>query len=155
MASLKATTLALLNADTALVTIFTGGFFDADGLPNNGLTFDTISKEANGVTIKPTGVLRWRARNPVRGPNYAVRRFVEIYLYDDPVHGRENIDYAMRRIFELLHQKYISGTSNEGFAYFVWAGDMDEMPNDDKDDVLMANMGRSRYQVDMTRKPIS
>lgn len=155
MATLKETALALLNDDTALVAVFTGGFFDADSLPNDGLTLDTIPKEANGVTIKPSGVLRWRAANPMRGPNYAARRFVEIYLYDDVSHGREKIAYAMRRIWELLHQKYISGTSNEGFAYFVWVGDLDETPNEDRDDVLMANMGRSRYQVDMTRKTSS
>lgn len=155
MATLKAATLALLTGDTALVAVFTGGFFDAETLPNDGLTLATISKEANGVTIKPSGLLRWRAANPVRGPNYAARRFVEIYLYDDVSHGRENIDYAMRRIWELLHKKYISGTNNEGFAYFVWAGDLGEAPNNDRDDVLMANMGRSRYQVDMTRKTSS
>jgi len=152
MATLKAAALALLTGDTALGIKFTGGFFDADGLPNDGLTLDTIAKEANGVTIKPTGVLRWREANPVAGPNYAVRRFVEIYLYDDVSHGRENIDYGKRRIWELLHKKYLSGTSNEGFAYFVWVGDLGEVPNNDRDDVLMANMGRSRYQVDMTRK---
>jgi hypothetical protein len=152
MASLKDTALGLLTGDTALMAIFTGGFFDAKTLPNDGLTMATIPKEANGVTIKPTGVLRWREANPVAGPNYAARRFVEIYLYDDVSHGRENIDYAMRRVWELLHKKYISGTSNEGFAYFVWVGDLGEVPNDDRDDVLMANMGQSRYQVDMTRK---
>jgi hypothetical protein len=152
MASLKATTLALLTADTALVTVFTGGFLDADGLPNDGLTMATIQKEANGVTIKPTGVLRWREANPVAGPTYAARRFLEIYLYDDVSHGREKIDYAERRIWQLLNKKYISHTANEGFAYFVWVGDLGEVPNNDRDDVLMANMGRTRYQVDMTRK---
>lgn len=152
MASLEVSTLEILNDDVALGLIITGGFFDADSLPNDGLTMATIPKEANGVTIKPTGVLRWREANPVAGPNYAVRRFVEIYLYDDVSHGRENISSAKRRIWELLHQKYVSGTSNEGFAYFVWVGDLGEVPNDDRDDVLMANMGRSRYQVDMTRK---
>jgi hypothetical protein len=152
MATLKATALALLTGDTALMTVFTGGFFDVESLPNDGLTMDTILKEANGVTIKPTGVLRWREANPVAGPTYAARRFLEIYLYDDVSHGRENIDYAERRIWQLLNKKYLSGTANEGFAYFVWVGDLGEAPDNDRDDVLMANMGRTRYQVDMTRK---
>jgi hypothetical protein len=155
MTSLKATILATLNADTALVTVFTGGFFDADSLPNDGLTMTTILKETDGVTIKPTGVLRWREANPVAGPNYAVRRYLEVYLYDDVSHGRENIDYGKSRLWQLLHQTYISGTDNEGFAYLVWVGDMGEAPKNERDDALMANMGRSRYQIDMTRKPIS
>ena len=47
MATLKAATLSLLNGDAPLVATITGGFLDADGLPNRGLTYTTISKEAD------------------------------------------------------------------------------------------------------------
>jgi hypothetical protein len=152
MATLKASVLAILNDDVALSGIITGGVFDADSLPNGGLTVATIAKESNGVTIQPTGVLRWRERNPVRGISYAARQFVEIYLYDDPSHGRDNIDYGKRRIWELLNKRWVTNTDHERMAYLVWAGDLGELPEGRRDDVLMASMGRSRYLVDLTRK---
>lgn len=152
MATLKASVLAILNDDAALATVITGGWFDADSLPNGGLTVATIPKESNGVIIQPTGVLRWRERNPVRGPSYAARQFVEIYLYDDPSRGRDNIDYGKRRVWELLNKLWITGTDHERMAYLVWVGDLGELPEGRRDDVLMANMGRSRYLVDITRK---
>lgn len=152
MATLKETVLNLLADDVALVGVVTGGVWDADSLPNGGLTMATIPKESNGVTIKPAVVLRWRERNPMRGPSYAARQFVEIYVYDDPSHGRDNIDYAMRRIWELLNKKWIGGTDHERMAYLTWAGDLGELPDGARDDVLLANMGRSRYLVDLTRR---
>ena len=151
MATLKQTVLNLLNGDAALGAIVTPDFVDAENLPFDGLTPDNIQTSVNGVTILLQGVLRWRSENPMRGPNNAVRRFLEIYLYDDPAHGFDNLDNAKRRIFELLHQKYLSPTDHEGLAWSIWVGDLGEGYEDD----LNANMDRMRFQIDLTRKPTS
>lgn len=152
MASLKAAALALLNDDSSLTAVFTGGFFDEGTLPNRGMTFDNIPKEADGITIRPTGVLRWRGPNMKDGPSYAATWYVEIYLYDDGDQGREKLDYAKRRIWELLNKHYMGNTDHEGFAYFIWLGDLGEVEGSADDDVLTANMDRMRFQVDITRK---
>lgn len=152
MASLRATVLAILNDDAALGDIMTGGFYDVGSLPIDGLTYENIEKEANGVAIKPTGVLRWRGLQQVRGPDKAARGFLEIFLYDDPTNDFDNLDSAKRRIWTLLHDKYLGDTDDEGFAWLVWVGDLGEAPGGGQDDVLMANMDRVRFQVDLTRK---
>lgn len=153
MATLRATGLSILNGDVPLVAVFTGLFVDADGLPNRGLTYKTIDKEADGVIIKPSGALRWRGPTPMRGPDNAAMWMLDVFLYDDASHGRDNIDYAKRRIFDLLHDKYVGDTDNEGFAMFHWTGDLGELPDGaDRDDVLTANMDRMRFQVTITRK---
>lgn len=148
MATLKQTVLDVLNNDATLTATVTGGFADAESLPFDGLTPDNIQTDANGVTIIPQGVLRWRSETPMRGPKYAVMRFVEIYLYDDPSSGFDNIDTAKRRIWELLSETYLGNTDTEGFAWLIWAGDVGEQ----YDDTLRANMDRMRFQIDMTRK---
>ena len=145
MATLKTTVLNLLNNDATLGIV---NFVDADSLPHDGLTPDNIQTDANGVTIKLQGVLRWRGENPMRGPEKAVRRFLEIYLYDDPTHGFDNIDTAKRRIWTLLHQKNLGATDNEGLSWSIWVGDVGEQ----YDETLRANMDRMRFQIDMTRK---
>lgn len=153
MATLKAATVAILNGDAALAAVFTGGFVNVSDLPNGGLTYATIDKEADGVTIKPSGALRWRGPNPMPGPDYAGRMSVDIFLYDDASRDRDNIDYAKRRIWQLLHDKYLGDTDHEGFAYFIWTGDLGELPaGAEQDDVLMANMDRMQFQVTITRK---
>lgn len=153
MATLKATVLGLLNGDSPLTTVIDGGFLDAGALPKLGLTYKTIGKEADGVTIQPTGALRWRGPNPMRGPDNAARWMLDIFLYDDPSRGRDNIDYAKRRIYELLHDRYLGDTDYEGFAWIIWVGDLGELPDGaDKDDALTANMDRMRFQIDSTRK---
>jgi hypothetical protein len=148
MATLKQTVLSLLNNDAALGALVTPDFVDADTLPFDGLTTDNMQYDTNGVTILLQGVLRWRGENPMRGPEKAVRRFLEIYLYDDGTHGFDNIDTAKRRIWELLHQNWLSPTDNEGLAWSIWVGDVGEM----YDDTLRANMDRMRFQIDLTRK---
>lgn len=153
MATLRATVLGILNDDATLDGIVTGGFFDVNELPNDGLTYANIEKEANGVTVKMTGVLRWRGLQQVRGPDKAARGFVEVFLYDDPSNGADNLDSAKRRIWTLLHDKYLGDTDYEGFAWLVWVGDLGEAPGGaGQDDVLMANMDRMRFQIDLTRK---
>ncbi len=148
MATLKQTVLGILNNDATLGAIVTPDFVDADSLPMDGLTPDNMQYDTNGVTILLQGVLRWRSENPMRGPEKAVRRFLEIYLYDDPDQGFDNIDTAKRRIWQLLHQKWLSPTDNEGLAWSIWVGDVGEMYDED----LRANMDRMRFQIDMTRK---
>lgn len=153
MATLKDATVALLNGDSGLTTVFTGGFVNVGDLPNRKLTTDTISYEADGITIKPTGALRFRGPNPMRGPDKAAMMYVDIFLYDDVNRDRDNIDYAKRRIWELLHDEYMGNTDHEGFAWFIWLGDLGELPDgQDVDDVLTANMDRMRFQITITRK---
>lgn len=147
MASVKQTILNTLNNDATLTAVVTGEFLDADNLPFDGLTQDNLQTGANNVIILCQGVLRWRSENPMRGPNTAVRRFLEIYIYDDPSSGFDNIDTAKRRIFELLHQKQFAGVDNYGLVWTIWVGDVGES----YDDVLRANMDRMRIQVDLTR----
>jgi len=153
MASLKDATLAVLNGDTNLTDVFTGGFVTVGDLPKRQMTWDTVLKEADGVTIKPTGGLRWRGPYPMRGPDNAAMWYVDIFLYDDPTRDRDNIDYAKRRIWDLLHDRYMGDTDNEGLAWFIWLGDLGELPDGaDQDDVLTANMDRTRFQITITRK---
>lgn len=147
MASVKQTILNTLNDDATLTAIVTGEFLDADNLPFDGLTQDNLQTTVNNVTILCQGVLRWKSENPMRGPESAVRRFLEIYIYDDPTNGFDNIDAAKRRIWALLHQKRFAGVDSYGLCWTIWVGDVGES----YDDVLRANMDRMRIQVDLTR----
>lgn len=151
MATLKQKVLTILNGDAALGALVTPDFKDADSLPFDGLTPDNIQTSANGVTIVLQGVVKWSSENPMRGPERAVRRFAEIYLYDDPTHGFDNIDTAKRRIWELFHQKNIGAADDVRMAWSIWVGDLGQM----YDDELRANMDRMRFQVDTTRKSTS
>lgn len=153
MATLKAATVAILNGDTDLTDVFTGGFVNVGDLPKRQLDYSTIEKEADGVTIKPTGALRWRGPQSMRGPDHAAMYFLDLYLYDDDSGDREKIDYAKRRIWELLQKKYLGSTDHEGLAYFWWLNDLGDLPQgQDQEDTLTANMDLMRFQITITRK---
>ena len=104
MATLRAAVLALLQADTPLMTLLTGGLSDWDALGREGLTMSTAQLEADGVSIKPTGVLTWSTETPEM-ESYGTRgrrRFCQVWAYSHDSYS--TIESVLRAAENALHR---------------------------------------------------
>lgn len=149
MASLRDTIRLALEGDATLTAILTGGVYDASELDREGLSLSDVSKQADGVRIKPTAVLRWRGSNPTDQSDFipgVESRFMEVWVYADQ--GYATIDSAIRRIKTLLDLHYFT-SDNEGLTYLRWAGDIGEI---EAPELGNATADRSRYQIILVRK---
>lgn len=107
MATLRAAFKARLVADTALMTLLTGGITDAADTDPDGGSASEAPRETDGIRLKPHAKIRWRAANTFApqtlGP---LRQTVEIYIYQD--RGYATIEAAAKRLKALLHDTYMS-----------------------------------------------
>ncbi len=146
MASLQDATLAILSGDGTLAALLTGGFFEKSGGQGRlGMTLGDFVKEANGVTIKPTGVLIWG--NEVVDPRLldSMDQFVSFYLYEDS--GYSTIRTAARRTILLLNRTFVT-SDDESIALCRWAGNLGEVNAEELDGMPMNVV---RFAVKMIR----
>ncbi|HRF99414.1 MAG TPA: hypothetical protein PLZ51_29575, partial [Aggregatilineales bacterium] len=94
---------AILTGDATLSAILTGGWFDSENLPREGISMSNAPKTAGGVAIAPFGVIRRRGMNDegIRDLN-AERGSVEFYIYADT--GYATIESAITRLKVLLNR---------------------------------------------------
>jgi len=134
-----------LEGDATLVAILTGGIYDASELPQDGLTPEAApgAYAANGVTLKPCAVLRFRNMNETEIVGNSRRRFFEIYFYQHV--GQAQIDIAQARCRALLHPHKQFTTSSDQFYYTTWVDDLGDLV---ADELNGAAMSFSRYYID-------
>lgn len=146
MADLRTATRNLLVADTDLMAILTGGVFDARQLPQNGMTVDNLPHAANGITVLPFIVIRFRNSTGKEIIRKTERRFCEFFIYEH--RGYQNIEQAKRRLKTLLDGKQVRA-DDAGICMFHWVTDIGEVPNDQ---LGFIPCELSRYYVDYVRK---
>lgn len=102
MTTLRATIRTLLENDTALSSLLTGGIFDDSELPRDGGGVDYAPRDVTGVRILPFAVLAWQQSTPFDSTHVrAERQTLEVYLYQDSAYNI--IESAADRIKSLLH----------------------------------------------------
>jgi len=146
MATLQDATFAVLSLDATLIALLTGGFFEKTGGQGRlGMTLGDFVKEADGVTVKPTGVLIWG--NEVVDPRLldSQDQFVSFYLYEDS--GYSTIRTAARRTIALLNRTFVT-SDNESIALFRWAGNLGEV---NAEELQGMPMNIVRFAVKMIR----
>lgn len=100
--TLRATIRTLLENDTALAALLTGGVFDDSELPRDGGGVDYAPRDATGVRITPFAVIAWQQSTPFDSRHVrAERQTLEVYLYQDSAF--DTIESASDRIKSLLH----------------------------------------------------
>jgi hypothetical protein len=107
----------VLNTDTDLIALLTGGVYAVKDLPANEFNSKNCPDAWDAATgvMRPSIVLRGRASVPQwQIPDMAaqfvdIRQVIEMYLYDDRYAGWGTITDAADRIYELLQWKFISG----------------------------------------------
>lgn len=110
----------LLTGDATLSTILTGGWWDSENLPREGMTLSSAPKQTDGITLKPFGVIRRRAMNDegIRDLN-AERGVVEFYLYAHK--GYATIEQAITRLKAVLNEKqFVSSDASLVFLKFSY-----------------------------------
>lgn len=148
MTTLRAAVKALLQADTTLTTLATGGIYDGEDVGRQGLTIDMIREEGE-VAISPAIFLRWTTENRLDPDCLHVQQaFLQIYFYQD--YGFDICRQMRQRAFTLLHQQTVPFDEPSGWFIFamVWVGDVLEQYDDQ---LGGAHFERSRYQVDIGR----
>jgi hypothetical protein len=146
MATLRTALLTHLQNDTTLAAWLTGGLFAAEVLPPDGGGAGSLPYAADGVSVKPFGIVRWRSATPKEIQRLTERRTVEIYLYQE--RGYTIIDPAKRRIKALMDGQMLAA-DDAGIAMFHWITDLGELAAPEFGN-LACDM--SRYYVDYTRK---
>lgn len=126
MAALREALKAHLLADSPLMALMTGGVLDAEDLPQAGGDMSTLPLEANGITIKPFIVPRWRLKKPGEIISISQYRTLELYFYADT--GYSVIEPAMERVIGLLHRQRLQADDVDGYAFFEWIQDRGEAP---------------------------
>lgn len=148
MTTLREAFKAALEGDATLVAILTGGIYDSDELGRTGLTPDSVAREADGVTMKPAAVIRWRGENQsaLKTDTISERRFVELYLYAD--RGHAVLEQAKQRAKALLHRRQLGPTDDGlGLNFILWVDSRGEFV---ADELQGAAADRLRFVVDST-----
>jgi len=111
--------MATLTGDSALSAILTGGWWDSETLPREGMTLSHAPKQADGVKIAPFGVIRRRGMNDegIRDLN-AERGSVEFYIYAHK--GYATIEGAVSRLKVVLNEKLLV-SSDVSLAFIKFA----------------------------------
>lgn len=142
MATLRAQIKALLEADSTLTDVMTGGLHDQSEISRTATptAFDTRGG------LKPCGVLRMGTMTPHEPFDEAERQFFTLYFYEKPG-GYSNIDAMKYRAKTLLHpEKQV--TISPGWLYEI--GHADDF-GDSWDDALGCPMSYSRYWTVLLR----
>lgn len=114
--TLRTTVRTTLTGDATLASILTGGVLDASTLDLTGEGASETPKEADGITIKPHAVIRWRESGAYGFyPIGAEDQMVEVYFYHP--NDYDQIDAAISRTKLLLHNQYFN-TTNRQMAHF-------------------------------------
>lgn len=117
MATARAAVKAKLIGDSQLSTLLPGGVFLLDDFGPDGMTAKSIPRQANGVTVNPFAVIRFRAFSETASPKMGAERGnIEIYAYQFA--GYSVIDLAMKRIKAVLHRARIAADDRNGFAFY-------------------------------------
>ena len=144
---LRTAVKSYLLADTALMTLLTGGVLMADDLSRTGMTHDDAPKEADGVRIAPFAEIHWGA-GPRFGPIHvrAQRQDCEIYVYQH--RGYSVISQAHTRLTALLHDVnlYASDRALSHFSFIQFG------PETMADNLSMAPCQFARFEVTQIRK---
>jgi len=146
MAVLRTALRNHLIADSALMAILTGGVFDAQSTDAEGADTSWIPRAANGVTLAPFAIIRFRGESPTEIVAFTERRFVEIYFYQ--AYGYLQIELAKNRVKSILHRKRVQA-DDAGIAMFHFVQGRGEMPAPEYEN---AASDMNRYFVDYTRK---
>ncbi len=134
MTDVKATIIALMEADATLMSLLVGGVYGVAEIHREmegPKPFDAFGR------VRPSALVR-RETSTATGPRGRFsRQFVVIFFYDSA--GYEVITEAMNRTRALLHEQRVGGG-----AYEIRHVDT---VDDQHDDALRAYMHRARYEV--------
>ncbi len=135
-----------LTGDTELMTILSGGLFDAHlvgeiSRQNTPGAFDTHGE------IQPCGLLRMRGPTPIEPYTYGARQGFSLIFYERE--GFINIELAMERAYTLLHDQRLEPV---GVTAGCWEiHHTDDVPQQE-DQALKASMGLSRFEAIIRRR---
>ncbi len=119
--SFRTDLITALTSDTTLSAILTGGWFDGETLPCEGMTMAKAPKQAGGVMLAPFGVIRRREMNDegIRALN-AERGSIEFYIYADK--GYATIETAISRLKVVLNERnFVGSDASTAFLRFAFA----------------------------------
>ena len=136
-----------LEADTALMALLTGGVFDADDLPQEGMGQGWVPRLPDSPRIAPFCVVAWKSTN--RFGQFQLRAGVqtlEIYVYQDT--GYDTIKQATTRLIELLDDSYWT-VSDQSKTHFEWTTTGPETMDDGLADAPLQFV---RFEVKSTPK---
>lgn len=111
--------LQVLQGDTALMSILTGGLYD-------GIAVTDISRQATPNAydayqeLKPAGLLKPESQAPAGPHPHGARLFVTLWLYQQA--GSVQIEAARDRAYQVLHRSTLAGSG--GVWDIVHAGDI-------------------------------
>jgi hypothetical protein len=132
------TVKALLEADTTLMAILTGGVYAGGEISRQGMpdAFDS-----NGE-ILPCALVRVETETPYGPYDDSSRQYLVVMFYERS--GYANIDAALARVYELLHKTRLGAT---GVWEVVHADDV----RDQEDQALACSLSYSRYVITRSR----
>lgn len=110
----------VLSADSTLLSLLTGGVFNYDSLPADGISRTAYSSAYNATTglLKPIVVVKGRGVTPegslrdANGQYISVRQVVELWFYADRDAGYTTIKSAADRAYALLQDKGLTAAFN-------------------------------------------
>jgi len=129
VATLREKVKNILEADTTLMSMLSGGVFDAADFDRDGMSRDDVPTDADDMTILPFATIRYRGMNDY-GPRKidAERGSVEVYIYQDVGYG--TIEAAAQRVKTLLNRKYIWDASDYSMGHLVFSHVSGEIPDE-------------------------
>lgn len=127
----------LLSADTTLAARLPGGIYASTEITRQGTP---AAFDANGE-LRPCAVVRVSTETQIGPYSSGSRAIVNVYFYQRS--GFDQIDLAMLRVFELLHEHKLAGT--------VWDMRWSDDVTDQEDISLQSSLEISRYQVTRLR----
>lgn len=141
--TIRAKIKGVLEADTTLTGILTGGIYDASELPQDGLTPEAVPGAYSGVRLLPCAVIRFSTRSETQIVGASKRQFFFIWFYQHV--GYDQIELAMARCRALLHPHVQHKTTGGKVIYTTFVDDDADLVADELDGAAMA---RSRFYVD-------
>jgi hypothetical protein len=122
---------AILEADTSLNAILTGGIYDFEETDRRGITFQNTPAAFNGPLINPCAIIHARRELPLSSIKdeaaqvTAVSQAIEIWIYQEA--GYDAIELAMQRIYTLLQDKNFTGLGRMQYAGTRGEGQAEEI----------------------------
>ena len=139
----------ILEADSTLLAIATGGIYDYDETGRLGISRSNANTAAafdSNEVLKPCVLLKLRSEIPDNvlvddaAQYVSARAIYEVWFYQDD--GFDSIDAMTDRVFALLHAVQVPGTFQ-----VHWIGNAMQV----RDDVLDATLNRSDYMATVKR----
>lgn len=119
MATLREAVKTLLEGDSTLMSLLTGGVLDASDLSFDGGGIDELPHVDESSLIKPCAIIRFQDSDQF-GPLQVGGEVeaVEIYVYENS--GYSIIEPAIKQIKTLLHRQRVIADDRQ-LAYFVFS----------------------------------